>query len=182
MSLKTQAEELNNILIDNNKIIYELLSEKGRAIYFPKEGILSQSAQAKGKKINATIGTAIEDNGVLASLPALQKNISLPVDKALAYSPSYGLKELREIWLMEIKEKNPSLKDNNVSLPIVTCGVTQGLYLVGSLFVNPGDEIIIPDKMWENYNLIYENNFKAKFVKFNIFDKYNFNISGLKEK
>ena len=56
MELNPQAKELNEKIKRDNPAVYELLSEKGRAIYFPKKGILAQTAEAKGKKINATIG------------------------------------------------------------------------------------------------------------------------------
>ena len=36
--------------------IFNLLSHKGRQIYFPSAGILGQAAEAKGRTINGTIG------------------------------------------------------------------------------------------------------------------------------
>ena len=63
MLLDLQAQELNESIRSTNPFVYDLLSDKGKAIFFPKRGILSQTEQAKGKKINATIGTALEDNG-----------------------------------------------------------------------------------------------------------------------
>ena len=49
MELNQQAIELNEIIKKNNEKVYELLSDKGKAIFFPKKGILGQSAEAKGK-------------------------------------------------------------------------------------------------------------------------------------
>ena len=40
--------------------------------------------------------------------------------------------------------KNPSLK-SETSLPVVCSGLTHALFVVGHLFVDEGDEIIIPD-------------------------------------
>ena len=48
--MNPQAEELNETIKNNNSAVYDLLSEKGKAIFFPKKGILSQAAKAKGKK------------------------------------------------------------------------------------------------------------------------------------
>ena len=56
--LNPQAEELNRIIKTHSPTVYELLSKKGKAIYFPKKGILAQGQAAKDKEINATIGTA----------------------------------------------------------------------------------------------------------------------------
>ena len=63
------AEELNEIILNANPNIHEMLSVKGKSLYFPR-GILSQGAEAKEKafKYNATIGIATE-NGVPMHLP-----------------------------------------------------------------------------------------------------------------
>jgi len=55
------ATELNDIIRKANPDIYEMLSNVGKHLFFPK-GILSQSAEAKEKahKFNATIGMATE--------------------------------------------------------------------------------------------------------------------------
>jgi aspartate/methionine/tyrosine aminotransferase len=55
--------------------------------------------------------------------------------------------------------------------------------LVGDLFINEDDEIIIPDKLWENYNLMYEERYNAKIVNYELFDKdlKGFNIKALDE-
>ena len=70
-TLNPQAVDLNHIIRRQNLAIYYLLSKKGKAIYFPAKGILAQGAAAKGKEINATIGTAYEDDGSPMVLPAL---------------------------------------------------------------------------------------------------------------
>jgi len=70
--INPQAEELNSIIKRHNKTVYELLSKKGKAIYWPAKGILAQSAAAKNKSINATIGTAYEDDGRPMILPVLR--------------------------------------------------------------------------------------------------------------
>ena len=57
-----EAAELNRIIQKANGAVFDLLSEKGKAIYFPKKGLLKQGAEARGKKINATIGMAYEDD------------------------------------------------------------------------------------------------------------------------
>ena len=62
-NLNPQAVELNNTIKSVNPAVYEMLSKKGKGIFFPAKGILGQAAAAKGKKINATIGIALEDNG-----------------------------------------------------------------------------------------------------------------------
>ena len=75
--LNPQAEELNLIIKTHSPTVYELLSSKGKAIYFPRKGILAQGAAAKDKEINATIGTAYEDDGKPMVLPSLASRLQL---------------------------------------------------------------------------------------------------------
>lgn len=60
--MNPQAQELNEVIISKNPVVFDLLSQKGKNIFFPKKGILGQTAEAKGTRINATIGAAIEDD------------------------------------------------------------------------------------------------------------------------
>ena len=181
MVLNEQAEELNKTINGSNPVIYNLLSEKGRAIFFPKSGILSQSADAKGKKINATIGAAIEDDGTPMRLKSISEKISLNPKAIFSYAPSYGKPELREEWQKMILKKNPSLK-GAISLPVVTNALTHGLSMIGYLFVNPDDKIISPDKFWGNYKLVFINGYEGVLDIFNTFKEGEFDIDSLKEK
>ena len=46
-------------------------------LFFPKKGILAQTADAKGKKINATIGAALEEDGTPMRLNSIAKKIDV---------------------------------------------------------------------------------------------------------
>ncbi len=181
MGLNPQAEELNEQIKRVNKVAYELLSKRGKGIFFPKKGILSQTAEAKGKKINATIGIALDDDGSPMRLDSIGNRVSLAPD-FFKYAPSFGKQELRKKWKDMIYEKNPSLQGKDVSLPIVTSGLTHGLSTVAYLFVDEGDRIIIPDLFWGNYRLIFVNSYGAVLDTFEMFRNGGFNISGLREK
>ncbi|MFC1893759.1 aspartate aminotransferase, partial [Chloroflexota bacterium] len=140
-----QAAELNRIIGIHSAIAYELLSKKGKAIYFPAKGILAQGAAARGKEINATIGTAYEDNGKPMVIPSIANLLKIESKDAFPYAPSEGIKPLRDKWEELIRAKNPSLGVQEISLPIVTCGVTNGLSMVGYMFIDEGDDIILAD-------------------------------------
>ena len=157
--MNLQAEELNETIKSNSETVFELLSEKGRAIFFPKKGILSQSADAKGKKINATIGIALEEDGSPMRLKAIAKKIKLDPKDVFPYAPSFGKKELREKWREMMFTKNPSLQGKEISIPVVTNALTHGMSMSGYMFINPGDRIILPDLFWGNYNLILANGY-----------------------
>lgn len=179
-TLNPQAVELNDIIKKNNPTVYELLSQRGKRIFFPKKGILAQGAEAKGKEINATLGMAYEDDGSPMILPSISDNIKLDNHKIFPYAPSYGLKPLREKWKECQEDKNPSLKQKETSLPVVTCALTHGLSMAGYLFVDEEEPIIVADLFWGNYNLVFGNAYNADIKKFNFFKDGVFDIDNFK--
>ena len=166
------ATELNALISQANPHIIEMLSDMGKALFFPK-GILSQSAEAKAKahKINATIGIAKQGGSVL-NLPAVTRYVSgIEPDEYLPYAPSFGLPGLREKWKKDLFEKNPSLKGTHISLPVVTSGITHGVSVFSDMWIDPGDVIILPDMMWGNYNMTFTVRNRAKIVSFRAYDE-----------
>ena len=162
------AEELNNVL--KGTPIYELLSEFGRRIYFPK-GIAAQAAEATNLAdlYNATVGMAESDRAPF-ELPSMRNLIpNLQPADAVAYAPNAGMPELRSLWKKEIQRKNPGVELE--TLPTVTAGITHGISLLADLFVDPGDVVLVPDLLWGNYRLIFEARKKAKIVTFPFFNE-----------
>lgn len=174
------AAELNDIIRRASTPLYEMLSEVGKNLFFPK-GILSQSAEAKEKayRFNATIGMAME-KGRTMYLPSVMKYLcGLAPEEALTYAPSFGILPLRQAWREAIYQKNPSLQGKEISLPIVTNAITHGLAVVGDLWVDPGDVILLPDKIWGNYNLIFTTRKGARIVQYPLFTATgSFNLEG----
>ncbi|MDB9822516.1 aminotransferase class I/II-fold pyridoxal phosphate-dependent enzyme [Deltaproteobacteria bacterium] len=177
------AKELNDIITKANPHIYDMLSEVGKNLFFPK-GILTQSAEAKEKahKFNATIGMAKEKGKTMYLSSVMDMLDSLEPDESITYAPSYGIMPLRKIWKESISEKNPSLKGKEISLPVVTNAITHGLSVVSDVWIDPGDRIILPDKMWGNYRMIFEVRRSAEIVQYPLFDgKGGFNLKGFRE-
>lgn len=181
MNFNPQAEEVNIIIKRYNPALYDLLSTKGRAIFFPKKGILGQTAEATETKLNATIGIALEEDGTPMRLPSIANNITLPPREIFPYASSYGVAELRTKWKEEIYRKNPALK-TEITLPIPTSGITHALSIAGYLVVNPRDKIILPEPYWGNYKLIYEQGYGAVLDHFPLFANDKFNVPGLQQK
>jgi len=179
--LNIAAIELNKVILSNNLAVFDLLSEKGKGMYYPSKGIPAQSAEAKGKEIDATIGMAIDENSSPLVLELIAKEVSLSKKDIFNYSSSFGNNELREVWKKMIFKKNPSL-NSEISLPIVTGALTHGLNLCAFLFVNENDSIIMPNLYWGNYKLIFSNWFGGKINTFEMFKGNEFNLDGLKEK
>lgn len=178
------AKQLNETLERENPYIYQMLSKLGQEIYFPKVGILSQSAEAKTKatKYNATIGTALE-NGQPMHLKVIQDTLSAYAPKDIyEYAPPAGKPELRTAWRSKMIEENPSLAGKIFGNPIVTNALTHGLSIVADLFAGPGDSVIIPDKNWENYELTFGIRRGAEMVNYPLYNNSGkFNAAALGE-
>lgn len=181
MQLNAQAEELNVAIKSANETVFNLLSSRGKAIFFPKRGILAQTADAKGIEINATIGTALEDDGSPMALKTLDSLINMNSKEPFAYAPTPGRPEIRSKWKEMLFRKNPSLANKAISNPTVTSALTHGLSMAGYLFLNEGDEIISPDYYWENYNLVFSLAYGSTIKTFTTFENNGFNIKGLEE-
>jgi aspartate/methionine/tyrosine aminotransferase len=178
-SLNPLALELNQRLEAAAPEVLHTLSALGRRLYFPK-GILSQSAEAtaRAKRFNATIGIATEGGGPMA-LPSITEHLSgIDPKDAVKYAPPAGQPALRERWREKMFSENPSLAGRRISLPIVTSAITHGLGLVGDLFVDPGDRIVLPDKLWGNYRLTYEVRLGAKIATFPFYAGNGFDVEG----
>ncbi len=173
------AEELNAAIGAGNPYVLEMLSARGRRLYFPK-GILAQGAEAKEKayEANATVGIATEQGEPmhLACMDAHLAGLS-PAD-AYGYSPPGGQPELRTLWREKMVRENPRLQGKAISLPMATHALTHGLCLAGELFVEPGDALVTPDKLWGNYKLILVERMEAELHTFPFFEGAGFNLAG----
>ena len=176
------ATELNEQISSQSPETYELLSERGRKLYFPK-GILSQTAEANEKAhlYNATIGEATEGDEPMA-LDSIVSHLSgIAAADVIRYAPAAGKPELRRAWREKLLRENPSLARKVFGVPIVTSAITHGLSLVGDLFVGEGDRVLVPDKLWGNYRLTYEVRLGASVETFPMYAGSGFNVAGLGE-
>jgi aspartate/methionine/tyrosine aminotransferase len=165
------AVELNEKINSVNPLVFEMLSELGKRIYFPSKGILSQSAEAKklATKYNASIGTALESGEAMYLSSVMDQVSGFSPDDALLYAPSPGLPELRELWRQKNLHDNPDLQGVPCSLPLVSNGLSGALSVAADLFVDPGDTVLLPDMNWDNYLLNFEDRCAAKLQYCNFF-------------
>jgi phosphoenolpyruvate carboxykinase (GTP) len=181
--IRPLATALNETIERENPYVYSMLSEFGKRLYFPK-GILAQSAEAKdkAKRYDVTIGIARE-NGKPMFLPSVMRYFNeLTPGEALTYAPATGRPDLRKKWREELLQKNPSLQGKKFSTPIVTSGVTHALSLVGDLFVDKGDMVLLPDKFWENYELLFGVRCQAQLAVYPFFNAAGgFNVEALRQ-
>ena len=183
-------QDLNPIAIELNErirvtapTVFELLSELGKRIYLPR-GILSQTAEAgaKAHRFNATRAIASEDGDMMHLAVSRELMPTLPLEGIYGYAPVLGQPELRKAWKTHLLKENPSLAEATLSLPIVTSGMTHGFSLLAELFVDSGDTLILPDKIWGNYRLIFQTKAGARLQTYPFFNAAGgFNTQGFRE-
>ncbi len=182
-AVRPLAAELNRVIEQQNPHIAAMLSALGRRLYFPK-GILAQSAEAKQKanRYDATIGIAWENRKPMF-LPAVMRYFNdLTPAEAVTYAPATGQPQLRRLWRDKLLRNNHSLVGKSFSMPIVTSGVTHALSVAADLFVDPGDVVLLPDKFWENYELLFGVRYQAQLVSFPLFTGGGgFNTEGFRQ-
>ncbi|MFX1573146.1 MAG: aminotransferase class I/II-fold pyridoxal phosphate-dependent enzyme [Promethearchaeota archaeon] len=181
--------------------LYNTFSEIGKRIFLP-EGIFYWSERAKNEAdLVGTIGSAYAyehdfiDGGRSEWLPCYLKDISeyssLKIKEIVPYASIGGLSEIREIWKQWIIRK--SLYDNEsekglvyrlekyISNPIITSGVTNGIFQSCAMFLNPDEIIIAPNKRWGNYDNIITKFIGAWIKSFEFFEGKGININGLEK-
>ena len=181
--LNPLAIELNEQIQNAAPGVSALLSKLGKRIYLPK-GILSQTAEAnvKAHHFNATRAIALEDGDMMHLAVSREFVPALPLESIYGYAPVLGQPELRDAWKMHLLKENPSLAKKALSLPIVTSGMTHGFSLLAELFVDDGDTLILPDKIWGNYRLIFQTKAGANLKTYPFFNATRgFNTHGFQE-
>jgi aspartate/methionine/tyrosine aminotransferase len=165
---------------------WSALSEMGKRIFLPA-GIMVWAARAKEEMekdpntINATVGTAIEDDGSVMHLRNAELYIGHTLDakaKIFGYAPVPGLPTLRNKWRDNIIKLAPE-HERQILTPTVTSGITHGLSIVAKLFLKPGETVIYPAKSWGNYNQIFGAVHGAKIKNFEQFKSEKLNIEAM---
>ncbi len=181
--------------------LYKALSELGKRIYLP-QGVFYWAGRAKKEaEIMGTLGSAFGyekdfiEGGTSEWVPCYLEDIKnytkLNINEIVPYPKISGLEDLKTIWKNWIIEKsliNKTIEkerlnrlENYISTPVITSGLTNGIFFCCSLLLNSGDYIISPNKRWGNYDNIIENLLGAKIKSFEFFIKSKFNVQGLKD-
>ena len=92
------ADRLNTVLRREHPATERMLSPLGRRLAFPR-GIPFQADEARGSRIDATIGQLTDGEGAPIPLPALQASVDgLDPAATFLYAPIEGPRPLREAW------------------------------------------------------------------------------------
>lgn len=174
----TDAQRLNAILARETPALAACLSDLGRRVAFP-QGIPAQSGEARGTRINATVGQITDGKGAPLPLTALQSQVpGLDPKVGFLYSPQDGHAALREGWA-----RRQALLSHGSgaygTLPIVLHGLTQGVSMVADLFADADATVVLPTPTWENYELLFGMRAGANLATYDFFDGDGFNVQGL---
>ena len=168
--------------------IFDSLSTVGKRMFQPN-GIFYWSKRAKKEaKINATIGTAMgyesdiipdgRSSFIPYYLPDINSFIQMEPERMTAYAPVSGIAAFRKIWKQWIEFKGqhaynlPSgIRDVSpyLTTPMICNGITNAIYIVSRLFLNPGEKIICPNKRWGNYNLVLKQQNELEMEYYDLF-------------
>lgn len=144
--------EINALLEDGAPGLFRALSPLGRRVYFPPD-VPAQSAEARGKEINGTIGQITDGRGGAVPLPSLAAALAglsaEDLSRALLYSPIEGIPEVRQRW--RDWQRRGVAAEIPSSLPLVTAGLTHSLSVLADLFGGEGRPVAIPRPFWGNY-------------------------------
>jgi aspartate/methionine/tyrosine aminotransferase len=151
-------ESIENRAIEKaSPALARLLSSLGERVAFPPD-IPFQAAQARGKELNATIGQITDGRGGIVAPATVSAALgSLPPgerDRAMLYSPTEGILEVREAWRRR-QQSQREAQETASTLPVATVGLTHGLSLVADLFGGPGRWVAVPSPFWGNYRQIF---------------------------
>jgi aspartate/methionine/tyrosine aminotransferase len=129
--------EANAFLEAAAPAVWAALSSLGRRALQPVHFLPLQTAEARGKPFNATIGQITDGHGTaLAGLEEAERS------RAFLYSPVEGLPELRRAWRdWQRRGQRSGLPS---SLPMVAVGTAQGRALAAELFVDEGRKVLLP--------------------------------------
>jgi aspartate/methionine/tyrosine aminotransferase len=178
-------------------ILEKYLSKKGQFLENNVDlsaGTIAWGLKAKKRAkenpdfINATIGTATEDDGKLMVLPTLYSEFrQLTGDKLLAYANMRGQYEFVQAWKRDTLESYPTelrQKTEELStLPVTACGgLTGGLMMTGQIFFDLDDKLLAPNSRWGNVDNVFFKNQQLKEIPYKLVDQEgNLSLSDLND-
>jgi hypothetical protein len=127
--------------------LWAALSPLGQRVQQPAAFLPLQTAQARGKRFNATIGQITDGHGKAVPLPTMEAVLADLDDatrsQAFLYSPVEGLADLRRAWHERQRRERPEAPPT--ALPLVTVGAAQARALLGDLFAGEGRIVVLPE-------------------------------------
>jgi aspartate/methionine/tyrosine aminotransferase len=149
--------EANVFLPEAAPAVWAALSPLGRRALQPLHFLPLQTAEARGKPFNATIGQITDGHGTAVPLPAMAAALggldAAERSRAFLYSPVEGIPDLRAAWRdWQRRGQSPDLPS---SLPMVTLGTAHARSLAAELFVDERRTVLLPDPVSEEDQALF---------------------------
>lgn len=147
-------------------------------------GILAKEAKKKNPNVvDATIGMLYDEQGKLITFKSVDKALfDLTSEEKYAYSSTPGnvaYHEALKHWIFQDRYEE-ILKTMKCSV-IATPGGSGAISNTFSNYLNPNDQVLLPEYMWANYKQFAYENF-ASFTTYSMFEDGHFNLNDLKKK
>lgn len=177
----SDATEINEILAKQAPALHRAMSERGRALVFPR-GIPFQAGQARSAQINGTIGQLTDGHGNAMPLGPLAALLGeLDPKTSWLYSPIEGPAALRDAWLAR-QRRLAGGPDVALSRPFATHGLVHAVSLLAALVADEDLDVVVARPAWENYDLVLDLAGGGRFLSYDFFDEEGrFNLAGLEE-
>jgi hypothetical protein len=125
--------------------LWAALSPLGRKVRQPASFLPLQTAEARGKPFNATIGQITDGHGRAVPLPSMASALAGLGDaersQAFLYSPVEGLAPLRARWRDWQRRGQPEGRPS--SLPLVTVSPAHARALAAQMFAGEGRAVVV---------------------------------------
>jgi aspartate/methionine/tyrosine aminotransferase len=158
--------EANAFLAETAPAIWAALSPLGRRALQPVHFLPLQTAEARGKPFNATIGQITDGHGTAVPLPTMAAAVAgldaAERSRAFLYSPVEGIPELRGAW--REWQRRGQRSELPSSLPMVMLGTAHARSLAADLFVGAGRTVLLPDPCPEEDQALFSQRLGARSI------------------
>lgn len=141
----------DGVIREASPALWQSLSPLGRALRQPASFLPLQTAEARGKTFNATIGQITDGRGGAVPLPSMAAALSgldaAERSRAFLYSSVEGFPELRRLW--RDWQRRGARAEAPSSLPIVTLGTSHALALAAELVVCENRKVVLTEPLRE---------------------------------
>jgi aspartate/methionine/tyrosine aminotransferase len=139
----------DTVIREASPALWLALSPLGRKLRQPASFLPLQTAEARGKAFNATIGQITDGRGGAVPLPSMAAALSgldeAERSRAFLYSAVDGFPDLRSLW-REWQRRGVHAETTS-SLPMVTLGTAHSLALAAELVVSENRKVVLPEPL-----------------------------------
>lgn len=145
-------------------------------------GMAKKDKQRGNTVINASIGTFLDDERNVGSVALINQSLSENITSDLGYPSVYGNHDyLNGVMDFVFEDKRKMIEDRYSVFIGATLGGTGACSMAFELFLEQGEEVLLPSVMWSNYKLIARKA-EATYRIYEQFDENGgFNLKSVEE-